>query len=147
MDFVVRSPRPAGMRRIAGVIHLVLAWLLVAGLVVQIFLAGLGVFADASAFALHRDWGYLLEALPFFMAITAWLGKLGRWHVSAAVVIFALFLGQSFLVLARDSMPAVAALHPVNGFLIAWLAIFVARDASARRAVSNSGASTDAGED
>lgn len=138
MDSVLRTPRPGGLQRTARTIHLVLAWILVAGLVVQIFLAGLGVFAAASSFALHRNWGYVLEALPFFMAIAAWLGKLGRWHVTAAVVIFALFLVQSFLVLARDSMPTVAALHPVNGFLIAWLAIRVAHNASAPPAAVSS---------
>lgn len=136
MDAVVPTSQSTGLQRTARTAHLVLAWLLVAGVVVQVFLAGLGVFAGASNFALHRDWGYLLEALPFFMAITAWLGQLGRWHVSVAVVIFALFLMQSILVLARDSLPAVAALHPVNGFLIAWLAIRVARDAWARRTAS-----------
>jgi hypothetical protein len=29
----------------------------------------------------------------------------------------------------RDSSPAIAALHPVNGFLITLLAIYVAREA------------------
>ncbi len=134
MEAVLRTRPPGWVQRTAPTIHLVLAWLLVAGLVVQIFLAGLGVFAGASSFALHRSWGYALEALPFFMAIAAWLGKLGRRQVIVAIVIFALFFVQSFLVLARDSMPPVAALHPLNGFLIAWLAVGVARDASARRA-------------
>lgn len=137
MATVLRTRWPSGVQSTARTVHLVLAWLLVAGLVVQVFLAGLGVFAGASSFTLHRNWGYLLEGVPFFMAVTAWLGTLGRWHVIVAVVIFALFLVQSVLVLARDSMPAVAALHPVNGFLIAWLAIRVARDASARRAASS----------
>ena len=144
MDAELRTRQPVGVQRTARTIHLVLAWLLVAGLVVQIFLAGLGVFAGASSFALHRNWGYVLEGLPFFMAITASLGRLGRWHVIVAVVIFALFFVQSFLVLARDSVPAVAALHPVNGFLIAWLAVGVARDAWARRAAISSEQTTGA---
>jgi hypothetical membrane protein len=131
--------------QIARTIHLGLAWLLVVGLVVQIFLAGLGVFAGASNFATHRDVGYLLQAFPFFMAITAWLGKLSRRHIVLAVVIFVLFFVQSFLVLARGSVPAIAALHPVNGFLIAWLAVWVARDALARRAEARA-ADTMAGE-
>jgi Family of unknown function (DUF6220) len=119
--------------QIARTAHLALAWLLVAGLVVQIFLAGLGVFAGASNFATHRDWGYLLEALPFFMGVAAFVGRLGRRQVWLAFGIFGLFLLQSILLLARDSTPAIAALHPVNGFVIAWLAIMVAREAWARR--------------
>jgi hypothetical membrane protein len=118
---------------IARTVHRGLAWLLVAGLVVQVFLAGLGVFAGASNFETHRNVGFLLQAAPFFMAIAAWLGKLGRRDVVLAVVIFLLFFVQSFLLLARDSVPAVAALHPVNGFLILWLTAHVAREASQRR--------------
>jgi hypothetical protein len=43
---------------------------------------------------------------------------------------------QSVLVLQRDDLPAIAALHPVNGFLIALAAVWLARDAWRRRAVS-----------
>lgn len=123
---------------IARTIHLGLAWLLVVGLAYQIFLAGMGVFAGAESFATHRDFGFLLEGVPFFMAIAAWIGKLGRTHVVVALVIFVLFLVQSFLILAREDMPAVAALHPVNGFVITLLAVWVARDAWARRSASHS---------
>jgi hypothetical protein len=42
------------MPSIARSIHLVLSVLLVAGLVVQVFLAGLGVFRSAESFATHR---------------------------------------------------------------------------------------------
>ena len=51
-------------RRIARPIHLVASWLLVIGLLVQVFLAGMGVFAGASNFATHRDFGYALTLLP-----------------------------------------------------------------------------------
>jgi hypothetical membrane protein len=121
------------MQPIARTVHHALAWLLVAGLVVQVFLAGLGVFAGASNFETHRNVGFLLQAAPFFMAIAAWIGKLGRREIVIAVVIFLLFFLQSFLLLARESVPAVAALHPVNGFLILWLAVHVARGAWERR--------------
>ena len=46
-----------------------------------------------------------------------------------AAGIFGLFLLQSVFVLQRESTPEVAALHPVNGFLITLLAIILARDA------------------
>jgi hypothetical protein len=121
------------MQGAARTVHLVLASLLVGGLLVQIFLAGLGVFAGASNFATHRDVGYVLQAAPFFMAIAAWVGRLGRREILLAASIFVLFFVQSFLVLARDGAPTVAALHPVNGFLITWLAVGIARDAWTRR--------------
>ena len=42
---------------------------------------------------------------------------------------FGQFILQSVLVLQRDSVPAIAALHPVNGFLILLIAIWLATDA------------------
>ena len=122
---------------ISRTIHLAAAWLLVIGLAWQVFLAGLGVFAGASNFATHRDTGYLLQVLPFVMLITAALGRLGRRQITTAAVIFVLFFVQSILLLFRDSSPAVAALHPVNGFVIVYLAIDTARRAwEQRRAVA-----------
>ena len=120
-------------RRIARPIHLVASWLLVLGLLVQVFLAGMGVFDGPSSFATHRDFGYTLTALPFLLVITALVGGYGRGPAIAAATMFGQFILQSILVLSRDSMPAIAALHPVNGFLIALLAVWVARDAWRQR--------------
>jgi len=117
------------VRSIVRSVHLALAWLLVAGLVVQIFLAGLGVFRGPASFATHRDFGYLLEALPFFLLILGLIARMGRRPALLAAGIFVLFLLQSIFVVLRSSAPEVAALHPVNGFLITFLAIVLARDA------------------
>ena len=116
-------------QRIARPIHLVVAWLLVVGLLVQVFLAGMGVFSGATAFATHRDFGYLLTALPFVLIVTALVGRFGRWHAIAATVMFLQFILQSVLIIGRESMPEVASLHPVNGFLILLIAVWLARDA------------------
>ncbi len=116
-------------RRIARPIHLVVAWLFVIGLVVQVFLAGMGVFSSATEFATHRDFGYLLTLLPVVLVVTGIVGGFGRWEVIAAAVMFGQFILQSILVLQRDSVPAIAALHPVNGFLMLLIAIWLAIDA------------------
>ena len=116
-------------RRIARPIHLVVAWLFVIGLLVQVFLAGMGVFSSATEFATHRDVGYLLTVLPVVLIITGLVGGFGRWEVIAAAVMFGQFILQSILVLQRDSVPAIAALHPVNGFLMLLIAIWLATDA------------------
>jgi hypothetical protein len=116
----------------ARVLHHVLAWALVAGVAVQVFLAGLGVFSGAANFATHRDFGYLLELLPILILVAAAVGRLGRRQVIMPLVIFGLFILQSVFVALRESTPAVAALHPVNGFFIAYLAVQLAREAWAR---------------
>jgi hypothetical protein len=123
--------------RVARVAHHVIAWALVVGLGFQVFLAGLGVFSSAANFATHRDTGYLLQLLPFLLLVAAAVGRLGRRQILLAIVIFALFILQSVFVALRGSMPEVAALHPLNGFLILFLSVQLAREAWAR---SRSGA-------
>jgi hypothetical protein len=127
------------MRSVARSIHLVVAWLLVAGLVTQIFLAGLGVFRGPANFATHRDFGYMLELLPIVLLVAGLVGGLGRRAALLAIGIFALFMLQSVFVGLRADAPEVAALHPVNGFLITFLAIVLARDAWLARATSATG--------
>lgn len=125
------------MRSVTRWAYLILAWLLVVGLVAQVFLAGLGVFRGPESFATHRDFGYLLELLPFLLFILAIIGRMGRRAVALPAVIFGLFILQSVFVAFRSDTPEVAALHPVNGFLITFLAIVLARDAwLARNATS-----------
>ena len=125
------------MQSLARSLHLMVAWLLVAGLVVQIFLAGLGVFRGPDSFLTHRDFGYALELLPIVLLVLGLIARLGRRPALLAAGIFGLFLLQSVFVGLRANTPEVAALHPVNGFLITFLAIVLARDAwLARRATS-----------
>ena len=126
------------MRSIARSVHLVLAVLLVAGLAVQIFLAGLGVFRGPASFETHRDFGYVLEILPFILLIVGLIARLGRRPAILAAVIFGLFVLQSVFVALRSDAPELAALHPVNGFVITLLAIVLARDSwNARRAAAD----------
>jgi len=116
------------MRPIARTFHLFVSWLFVAGLVAQVFLAGLGVFSSAASFATHRDVGYSLSLLPIVLLVAGLLGGLGRRLALLAVLEFVLFILQSVFVAMRTSAPAVAALHPLNGFLILLLAILIARE-------------------
>ena len=116
------------MRSIARTLHTVVAWVFVAALVVQVWLAGRGVFESPAMFDTHRNLGYTLSLFTIVLLVLGILGGMGRRPAILAVVIFGLFILQSVLVLMRESTPAVGALHPVNGFLILLLAIVLARD-------------------
>ena len=116
------------MRSIARTLHTVVAWVFVAALVVQVWLAGRGVFESPTMFDAHRNLGYTLSLFTIVLLVLGILGGMGRRPAILAVVIFGLFILQSVFVLMRESTPAVAALHPVNGFLILFLAIVLARD-------------------
>jgi hypothetical protein len=116
------------MRPIARTVHAVLAWLLVAALVVQVWLAGRGVFESPGLFVTHRDVGYTLSIFPIVLFVLGLVGGMGRRVAIMAVAIFGLLILQSVFVAMRSSTPAVAALHPVNGFLILFVAIMLARE-------------------
>ena len=116
------------VRSIARSLHTVVAVLFVVGLIAQVWLAGRGVFESPTMFDTHRSLGYTLSLFTIALLVLGLLGGMGRRPAILAVVIFVLFILQSVFVVMRDSQPAVAALHPVNGFLILFLAIVLARD-------------------
>jgi hypothetical membrane protein len=97
--------------------------------VAQIFLAGLGVFENGSRFITHRDFGYTFGILTLAILILAIIDRSPRRQIGIAVVLIVLFALQSVFVALRTDMPAVAALHPLNGFLILLLAIEFTRSA------------------
>jgi mercuric ion transport protein len=109
--------------------HLAAIWLFAACCVVQVFLAGLGVFAGADRFALHRDFGYTFSLLLLVVIVAAIVGRLGRRQIGYAVVLMVLFTLQSVFVALRATAPEIAALHPVNGFLILAVAVVSGREA------------------
>ena len=94
--------------------------------IIQVFLAGLGVFDDPSAFITHRDFGYTLTLLPIVLLVLALVGGMPRRYAGLSALLFVLFILQSVFVAMRENMPAVAALHPLNGFLILAIGILLA---------------------
>jgi hypothetical protein len=121
------------MRSIARNLHVVVAFLLIAALVVQVWLAGRGVFESPSVFITHRDVGYMLSLFPIVLLVLGLLGGMGRRPAIMAALILGLLILQSVFVVMRTSSPAVAALHPVNGFLILLVALVLARESWAMR--------------
>ncbi len=116
------------MRSVARTLHAVVAWLVVVGLVVQVWLAGRGVFDPTTGFAPHRDLGYTLGLLPIVLLVLGLVGRMGRRAAIMAIVLFVLVILQSMFVAMRTSNPSIAALHPVNGFLILLVALLLARE-------------------
>jgi hypothetical protein len=121
------------MRPIARTLHSVLAWLVVAALIVQVWLAGLSIFDPSTGFETHRDLGYTIGLVPIVLLVLGLLGGMGRRAAILAITIFVLVILQSVFVVMRESNPAIAALHPVNGFLILLVAILLARESWAMR--------------
>ena len=109
-------------RSIARTAYPIVAGLFVACAIIQVFLAGLGVFDDPEAFITHRNFGYMFGWLTLVLLVVALVGRMPRRFVGPAVLLLVLFALQSVFIALRDDMPAVAALHPLNGFFILGVA-------------------------
>ncbi len=120
----------------------IVAWLFVGCVFLQVFLAGLGVFAR-QGFGAHQTFGYLIGWLTAAMLILAIVGRTGRRLIGLAILALVMMALQSVLVLLRADLPVVAALHPVNGVAVGFVALAIARGAR-RGATSDAAAWTGA---
>lgn len=124
--------RTTGTWRHVGVgrAFLVLAWLAVAAVVVQVFLAGYALLVDPSAWAWHTSFVHAVESLPFLMALLAWLGKGPRRLLALSLALVGLIWIQYLFV--QSPVGFVRALHPTNALAIFAVALLAARDAAVR---------------
>lgn len=95
--------------------------------IVQVFLAGLGVFDDPRAFITHREFGYAFGWLTLVALVLALAGREPRRITGLTALLLVQFAVQSVLVAVRGDLPVVAALHPLNGFAILGVATLTAR--------------------
>ena len=114
------------MTRGFRVAYAVVAWAFLIGLVVQVFLIGLYLFSDPAALSAHMSFGWILHLAPLVILLFAFLARAGtrqwQWALALAIVIFI----TPLLATLRDSMPILAALHPVGAVSGAILAAVVA---------------------
>ena len=113
----------------ARIAYLVMAWLMVAGVGFVVFVAGLGLFSSRSYWELHMTVGHSLEAVILLLALFAVLGWIPRANVRLMLILFADLVIQVVLAVLRDSVPVLAALHPVNALVLAGLSVVHARAA------------------
>jgi len=136
--------RRGGARGVIDVIYSYLAAFFVLGVLVQVFLAGVGVFginaskvANASSFDPHRAWGSVLMAIAFVLLILALIAWASRATVIGTFVLAVLVIvAQSGLAAAGDSNKWLGGLHALDGMVILllslWLAITAWRRTRAR---------------
>ena len=105
----------------------------VACALLQVFLAGLGVFDNPASFLTHRDFGYTIGMLTLVILVLALVGREPKRIVGLSALLLVQFALQSIFILQRGSNNAVAALHPVNGFLILLVAVLITRWSWAER--------------
>ena len=116
-------PLPRVGARIANGIHRALNGLILIGVPLQFYAAGLAVFG-ASSFAMHSVIGQAMVPVSLLSLVAALLGRPAGTRPLLATALFALVALQPVLAFApRASFPAISAIHPVVGLaigVIAW---------------------------
>jgi hypothetical protein len=105
------------------------AWVYLAGVVIQVFLAGASLF-ELTDWTVHASLGWGLGSAPIILLVLALGARIDRrtaW-LTAGLTIAA--LAQPELAAARHDSPVLAAFHPVNALLVFWLAWVVASRAT-----------------
>lgn len=126
------------LRRWSRIGHMVAVWAFVALVTVQVFLAGLGMFAGAENFKTHVDFGYsAVWIVVLLLPVLAWVGRVPRRELWLSVLLLALYIPQCLLPpLARAGGPAIiAAFHPVNALLMFALGVRIGLRAWQERSV------------
>lgn len=119
-------PRPRGWR--SRLAYAALAWVLVACVVIQVLLAGMGVFVSPARYSWHTGFVHVFEGLPILMVILSFSGRMPRRVSGLTVGMFVLIeLQYLFIGLGESVNLNLAALHPVNALLIFWLSLVLAR--------------------
>jgi hypothetical protein len=111
--------------------HIVIARILLGGVTLQIFFAGLGVFG-VSSFLPHMILGTLVVLGSLALPLVAWRGHLEARLQRRSWLIFGLMILQGLLIDAGRLIPLIAAFHPVNAMLLVLLVAGMAHITRAR---------------
>jgi hypothetical protein len=99
-------------------IHNILAWLLVAGCFMQIYLIALFVFREVYTPELHWTGGYIVAFVALLSLIVALIIRVNKWNVILSLVVFLQLFPIQGILAYNEIGGAIRALHGLNGMLI-----------------------------
>ena len=115
------------MTQVARQIHALVAWLLVASILVQVWLAGSAIpqLGGTGNFETHRNFGYLIGLMALVLFLTSLPTGLGRRRILQSLGILGLYIVQASLPYMGAN--AIEALHPVNAIVMFVVSLLYAR--------------------
>lgn len=113
------------VRRIGQISYLVIGALFALAILLQVFLAGGGIFASSSWLVMHRVFGNALSLFPVLLLIMALVARQSWRKVSLNGLLLVLVVLQGVLITVPTSIgvPLLEALHPVNALIIFGLGL------------------------
>ena len=105
-------------------------WVLVAAILIQVMLAGMGVFSgDATYFIWHANYNSIVVVvLPLILLGVGWYARVPRRTLWLTAAVPGLVILQSIFLIpyhmqATGLLRALAGLHAVNALFIFWVAV------------------------
>ena len=118
------------MNKIARTTYLIAACLFVAGVLTQVFLAGMVVVARQIGWSNHVSLGHILAAPLLVMLISQYLGRLPGPTKRITWILFGVYVLQAdVLIFLRVQAPLASAFHPVLALVDFALGLVLARQA------------------
>jgi hypothetical protein len=111
------------MKKTVAVLHFSLCLILTAGIIMEFFFAGIGVF-QAASFETHRITGIILGAGSILLLLLSFIGRMGGKTIGFTSLLFVLLLIQPLLL--QINQPYLKALHLVNAIAVAMASIYLA---------------------
>jgi hypothetical protein len=107
--------------------YLMVAWLFPVAILTQVFFVGLSLFTGQTLWGTHRDFGHTLGVFPLLLIGLSYLGRVPRQDKLLVWLQFGVYLVQAEVFAAiRDSVPFLAAFHPVLALVLFALALILA---------------------
>jgi hypothetical protein len=126
------------MTRGAWYAYVGLIWLFLAALVVQTFLAGVGLFGAGDMEA-HILVGWFLHLPVALILVAALVARVGRPTIWWVLALFVSGVVQPLLPGFRGDLPWLAALHPLNAIILTVVAVKLAIDTLPRLRAARTG--------
>jgi hypothetical protein len=104
-------------------------YVLVVAVVLQFFLAGMGIFMSGEWFFVHAAInGAVVFFLPLLLALVGWYAGIDRRTILLTLAITGLTLVQSLLLIpyhagVQGPLRIIAAVHPLNAVFVFWVAM------------------------
>ena len=110
------------MKKWVFMIHQLMTVLILLGIMIEFYFAGLGIF-HAQSFQLHMVTGEILWVASLALFVISLIGMTGRKVIGFSLLLFVLFFIQPLLVQANQSF--VQAFHLINAMFIFAVTLYL----------------------